>query len=162
LLMSTSTSPSDSQTILYETKAKRIHLIPSPDGRFFATSGGKIVSVWDRDTRKIREYRLPSSVGRPAFSPNSRLLAFGTNDFDKDSLTYTIGAVKVLDVVAKKEVKALTILQDGKDKVPGIGSVAFSPDGNVLAVGSINHTSTGGLITLFDMMTDKVLGQFEV
>jgi WD40 repeat protein len=162
VLISTLNSSLYSQTILYDAKATNIHLIPSPDGKFFATKDRKIVSVWDRVTKKSQQYRLPSLVGSMTFSPDSRLLAFGTNDFDKESFLHTIGVVKVLDVMAKKEVKTLTVLQDGKDNVSPIGRLKFSSDGKVLAVGSNNHTSTGGLVTLFDMKTNKVLSQFEV
>jgi WD40 repeat protein len=164
LLLVPLASHSSAQTVLYEAKPTSVYggLVPSPDGRFFATVNKKILTVWDRNTRKAQEHRWPSLIGPPAFSPDSRLITLGTDDFDPRSSLHSIGAVKVIDVLNKKEVKTLTILQTGKGYVPGPRAQAFSPNGTILAAGSINYTSAGGLITLFDIKSAKIISQFEV
>jgi hypothetical protein len=155
---------SPAQTVLYEGKPTTVYggLIRSPDGKFFAIVTGKLLTIWDRDTRKAQEYRWPALVTPPGFSSDSRFVAIGTSDFDPESRLHTIGAAKVIDVLKGKEVKTLTILEDRKYHVHASSFQVFSPDGIHLAAGSITYTSSGGLISLFDLKTAKIVSQFQV
>jgi WD40 repeat protein/tRNA A-37 threonylcarbamoyl transferase component Bud32 len=127
----------------------------SPDGKLFATGGGAplakdgaaTVNVWDTFTRQLR-LAIPGRsrispdghagvVTQVSFSPDGKTLAsastvvdvagaFKTGTLPRDLVT---GEVKVWD------------LSNGKllFRVPGLASVAFSPDGRQLAFGAADH-----------------------
>ncbi|HUA98954.1 MAG TPA: hypothetical protein VMA34_11555 [Terracidiphilus sp.] len=101
----------------------------SPDGSYLAagTDAGD-VQIWNlRSRRAIQTLQLGGQfVSAPAFSPNSRLLAFGI---------YGTGTVWLVGVQTGK------VLDHKKISDLGCGSVAFSPDGRYLIT-----PSTGGLI----------------
>jgi WD40 repeat protein len=108
-----------------------------PDGRIVASAdlGGQ-VSLWDAATGEQRavltpqgrnQYFLPSAVLTIAFCPNRPLLAMG--------LHLQGGAnVQVWDVVASE---ARAVLGGHRNSVQ---SIAFSPDGTILATGSRDRT----------------------
>jgi serine/threonine protein kinase/WD40 repeat protein len=89
----------------------------SPDGRMLAT-GADRVQLWDAATG-ARKFKVPHEwhVTVVAISPDGKMLATGSND----------GTVKVRVVASGKELRTL------KAHSPGDLSLAFSPDGTILA-----------------------------
>ena len=158
----------------------------SPDGKTVAREvlGQQKIVLWDVETgQQLRTLEIMADVEqRFAFSPDSKLLASGSND----------NTVRLWDVATGKEVRRFaTVPQQfhaplfapsGKVLVvvgePGviqmwdlgtgklrhqfkgqerfIGGISFSPDGQVLATGGHNLTSTGGII-LWNTETGKEL-----
>ena len=111
----------------------------SPDGRWLA-SGGDWVNLdnwqggtilWNLETSKpVRKVISTAANGSAlwaiAFSPDSKLLAIGTQHFDKDKEGST-GGVRL--------VHAATGIMDWSATVPGFAKpVAFSPDGKTVVV----------------------------
>ncbi len=100
----------------------------SPDGKVLAAGAGwwtsvGEVGVWDLATHKpLRHFAEDKGVVSVAFSPNSKLLAFG-------SWTHH---VRVLDWAASKEIADFPS--------DGLAWVAFSPDGSLLATASEGQT----------------------
>jgi WD40 repeat protein len=114
----------------------------SPDGRCLASgSDDTAVKLWD--ARTGRELATLSGhtagVRAAAFSPDGRLLATAARDFGEP------GEVKLWDARARKELLTLP----GQ---PGVGSMAFSPDGSSLALPGENHT-----VTVWDAAAGKPL-----
>ncbi|HKS40040.1 MAG TPA: protein kinase [Blastocatellia bacterium] len=113
------------------------NLALSPDGKKLALwySGLRPLSFWDTTTgKRLRE--IKNIYGVPAmFSPDGKLLALIDGRI-----------INLLDVATEK----VTATFDGH--ISAIHSVAFSPDGRLLATGSIDRTtkiwdiSSGGLI----------------
>jgi eukaryotic-like serine/threonine-protein kinase len=109
----------------------------SPDGATLVTnaSGGKVL-LWDVATWKVRD-SLPGYTGSAlcfAFSPDSKLLAFGGRD-DK--------TLRIWDLDSREQV----VVHHVGGQVLGL---AFSPDGTRLAAGCRDNT-----IRLFDVATGK-------
>jgi WD40 repeat protein len=111
----------------------------SPDGRLVAVTGPGSTALWNLETRKLeRTFEGPFETGRAiAFSPD------GTQVVSNDLTT-----VRIWTVV------------DGKlfseEKVKGIWSVDFSPDGASVALGLLD-----GSVRLMDIKSGEqtILGQ---
>ncbi|HLN29646.1 MAG TPA: hypothetical protein VK395_18010 [Gemmataceae bacterium] len=117
----------------------------SPDGRMLAVGGQELALLevasgqtrWKLASGSLRlevasgqtRWKLASGFHRPisalAFSPNSRLLAVGSEDAD----------VLIQDVLCNEEIGRL------KGHYRRVGAVAFSPDGKKLASGGGDMTS---------------------
>jgi len=107
----------------------------SPDGRLFAVAGS--LGIWLYDSKTLQEVGLLGghSATSISFSPDSKLLVSGGQD----------KTVCLWDVVRKEKI---AILQKYRDDVP---SVAFSPDGKLLASRSAKTTY------LWDVAQRKVI-----
>jgi WD40 repeat protein len=149
-------------------------VIASPNGKLIASIGDDMVCrVWKAKSGKlIHELRghkeqtpqhFGSMLHAVAFSPNGKLLATG----DK------VAHVVVWDVESGREVGScdapVMYTWDQRQRLHSIGgvrSVAFSPDGTMLAVGgtgkinNIDHLEAKGRIEIFDWTAGKQLAEF--
>jgi hypothetical protein len=135
----------------------------SPDGMHVAAGGGHHaptllspnryegrVVCWDEGFEKKRfDLALPNhQVHCLAFSPDSKTLVTGGLD----------GAVKWIDVAQGKVVKSLDVASRSGKTLGRVESLAFSPDGNLLAagVGSWNRGNKWGETFLMDVPKAEV------
>ncbi len=147
----------------------------SPDGTLVASVADDMTGkLWDTATGQLRhELRghrektpthFPSMLFAAAFSADGRYLATA----DK------VGHVVVWDAAAGKEVASVESPGmytwdpvQRRHSIGGARSVAFSPDGSVLAVGgigkigNIDHLDGKARVELFDWRAKKSLGVFE-
>jgi WD40 repeat protein len=140
-------------------EGKLLHTLPverqvralamSPDGKLIASAGDdRVVQLWETDSGKpaasLRDHT--DWVLCLRFNPAGNLLASGGHD----------GLVRLWDVAAGKKLRDLPGTPVPPPKVPPepvtILSVAFSPDGKELAIGSAN-----GQIRLVSVADGKLL-----
>jgi serine/threonine-protein kinase len=125
----------------------------SRDGETLATSSGNTIKLWDAVAAKPRAGawsggRSPKPghqrpVTHLAFAPDGETLASASVVWQDNAAT---GEIKLWDIAAGKERKPFTLRGQ-------ISALAFSPDGNTLAVG---HGQTGeGKIALWDLPAAK-------
>jgi RNA polymerase sigma factor (sigma-70 family) len=117
----------------------------SPNGKLLASaSEDNTIKIWDTQTHKEIKTLIghEKAVAYLAFSPNGKSLASSSGD----------NSVKIWDVAAWEEkVKLEKVeLKDGEG-----ARVAFSPEGKVLAAGSLN------VVKVWDTATGKELATIE-
>ncbi len=123
----------------------------SPDGQLVAAGGAENVTLWDVETRQavgqldVGETRKGISV---AFSPDDQTLASGRCSHLEANGTCTEGEVRLWDV------ETLELIDDPLiEHTNEVLSLAFSPDGELLASGSWDAT-----VIVWDMDTGEPIG----
>lgn len=141
-------------------------LVFSPDNTILVSiSGDKAIRVWQVSTGHLLNtlpYENSESAIRVAISPNSQTLAVISERWESNASSYE---VKLWSILEGREVRRLdghwnkdtnagswSVDVLGKFKVDHAPSVAFSPDGQLIAVGS-----SYGFLCLCDVETGREL-----
>jgi WD40 repeat protein len=118
----------------------------SPDSRTLGVANGKTIKLWDAATGKeLQTFSFELEVSGLAFSPDSSMLAVGTN------------AASLYDVATGRQLRAfpeVVTLPNGWVLGGGM-NVAFSPDGKKLAGGMM-----GGTAILWDVASGEKVQVF--
>jgi WD40 repeat protein len=129
----------------------------SPDGSNLFSGGSVTVGSWDVATRQnvgeplviagrgLDSLGHPRSVESLAYSPDGKTMASGSAD----------GIVALWDLVSR-QVQG----EQAGPRSSHVRSVAFSPDGTVLAISFDSNTAGVGSVQLWDVATRKALGEF--
>ena len=121
----------------------------SPDGKILAATAKNNIKIWDVKSQKCVETLTVHNdyVSDIAFSPDGKFLVSGGSNFVDINTNYqeTPCTIEVWDVDAGKRITTIT----GHAK--NILSVAFSPNGNIIASGNSND------VKLWDVASEKFL-----
>jgi WD40 repeat protein len=125
----------------------------SPNGKLAVSGDAKgVIRFWDVETGIQIGQPITAhikSIGSLAFSPDGKTLASGENDINS-SLDQNV-SVKLWDVANHKQIGRQL---DGH--VFGVLSLAFSPDGKILAAGSSDRS-----VLFWDVATGERIGKFD-
>ena len=145
----------------------------SPDGTTLASASTTDVKLWDVATQSLTTLRHTRPIKSVAFSPNGTMLAVGSNLWDVSTRRQVTTLERLVGFV--------TFSPDGKTLASGTGrrvrlwdvstgeitavfvghrsgvtSMAYSPNGEILASGSDDTT-----IKLWDVSTEEIITTFE-
>ena len=116
--------PRSEGRILLEKQPTYLGLAYSPDGEWLATCGAP-ARLWHARNEKVE--RPLETTKRLAFSPDSKVLATGADD----------ALIKLWDVPGGRLLRTLKGRPTASNRdLRMVGSIAFSTDGQLLAVGS--------------------------
>lgn len=123
----------------------------SPDGKFLASSAvNNSLMLWLPNVKSINEGTMWNWIKAIAFHPDGQILAVGRSEgmveLVKPKTMQIIGTLP-------KEPESVRIKEPGT--LSEITSVAFSPDGEAIAVGSVNST-----VKLWNLKTGQVVRTF--
>jgi len=105
----------------------------SPDGQWLAAGGhgGAVVFCSAEERRALRELKLGQEVIQSvAFSPDGKLLAVGSGVWDEGERRFATGCLRVRRTADE------SFVGEWRDFQAPVSSVAFSPDGSLLAASS--------------------------
>jgi RNA polymerase sigma factor (sigma-70 family) len=138
----------------------------APDGQRILVCGPtKAAVIYDTVTgRQVQKFEFEDGVRSAAFAPDGRLLALDRGDGVVEVVELATG--KVRRVFGQQETKTPVVRPPGgatgaggRGPVlgpPGLSSVAFSPDGRLLA-----YTGSKGALMIWDVATGKTAAKFE-
>ncbi|KAH7919484.1 WD40 repeat-like protein [Leucogyrophana mollusca] len=134
----------DGQPLQHDSSIKRhyVHrLAYSPDGRWIATGGQRVVRLWDADTGRPGRELLECGgyVTCVTFSPDGSRIAAGCDD----------GSFQVIDVSTGE-----VVVGPIKGHTKLVASVMYSPDGRLLITGSWDSS-----IRVWDSKTGLEVGK---
>jgi eukaryotic-like serine/threonine-protein kinase len=119
-------------------------LAASRNGRILAVSAGDRLDLWDLDARRTLSELALTTTEAVVFSPVAELLAVGTLSTPGNA------ALELWDISAGKRLRSY-------QRRAEISSVAFSPDGNLLA-----SFDKGGNIEVRELATDRTFTNLTV
>jgi WD40 repeat protein len=124
----------------------------SPDGKTLAAATKGTVQLWDLATGRLSA-TLPAGngdvIGSVAFSPDGRTLAAAAGVLSADAVNSTI---QLWDVSTRRRSRPPLAVGNGDV----IGSVAFSPDGQTLAVAAATGNGVGsGFVQRWNLATGE-------
>ncbi len=119
----------------------------SPDGKLLASAGGYTVRIWDVATAKTAGEDIHDNpeVLCVRFSPDGKLLAISDGDSERLHSTGQETEITLYEVASR------TVIRRLQGHANSVYALAFSPDGKILASGSLDQTiklwdtGTGGL-----------------
>ena len=123
----------------------------SPDGKILAWAD----RLWDVDTGQQLDISLDNKLFEVVFSPDGKILAgTGINTVERTRA----GVIKFYEVATGRLINTLTATQHSEwsESSKRVSSIAFSPDGRLLASGSADD----GTIKLWDVETGQNIATF--
>jgi WD40 repeat protein len=146
--------------LVFDAKEKVTRSAISPDGAFVAVGNSKAVTIYNVKTGTTAKFELTRTSGLD-FTPSGSILACATLEQTKSD-PLLVSYVLLLSSKSGKEAGRWPVWQNNeRETINPVGVVKVSRNGKVLAVGSTNQTSTGGLITVYDIEKKTVIGQLE-
>jgi WD40 repeat protein/tRNA A-37 threonylcarbamoyl transferase component Bud32 len=130
-----SLSPVEEARSLKESRGQGSSVAYSPNGQWMATGGQTGTRLWDARTGEMVRPLSATGVLRLTFSPNSQTLATGGGSSVWQATSELGFRVQLWDVATRTKLCELEGSSAGTRAQRTVGSLAFSPDGSLLAAG---------------------------